>query len=75
MIWDIVDLDSINGSKSPRRGRRMNSGTGTCGRNRSLMRMGIATHQITGLRLGEVSAYSSNEAGHSNTLVRERLGV
>jgi hypothetical protein len=53
-----VDLGSINGSRSRRRGRAMSFGTGTFGRKGSMILMGDGTHRIIGLRLGEVGRLS-----------------
>ena len=53
-----VDLGSINGSRSRRRGRGMSFGTGTFGRKGSMILMGNDIHRIIGLRLGEVGRLS-----------------
>jgi hypothetical protein len=52
----------------------MSSGTGTCGRNRSLMLREIVIHRIIGLRLGEVGLRFIDIIVKLK-IVRERMGV
>jgi hypothetical protein len=48
-------MDSINGSRSRRRGRGTSSGIGISGRKGSMTLMGNGTLRTIGLRHGEVS--------------------